>query len=598
MSKNHRNRVIYQSEALFVSPNASGAHFTCSALLTGLGATGDNIGAASQANPTASFNGGTYPGNKVGYMSLVNPIGLNQDPYITNTKSATDAQIQTAAEGVSKAQDMATRDLAVLSGEAVSAWKAHAAAETLFDKTSSLKGLNAIAQAVGDGGVRFVGPLNNATVINNLTNNASGELYVYNTEAKWNAALSGYYNDKGGAVLADKNNAPLGVFIQPFHGSYENLVQQLHRVQSANYSFTINRTDINTFGQLARIDAIALEPPTVNLDFSYLPTDGFNERNLGFHLQGADSVGLNMTSEDINASTHHIRQEDAGKNFFILTTPEQTDAFHEQNNWPDETARTVLGLGNGYITDYSFEASVGSLPTTSTTVELYNATSTVGSSGQLVPSVNLEEGTALEGIHYTLAHPKEYRGDDGGASPSTGEFGATSISALRPGDITLSLPQKLALIPDVEGDGSFHIQSFNLSMPLSRSPIDRLGSRFSFARVVDTPVVATLSVSALLSEVGTGNLANLIDDCDEHDIQIKVKANQACDVNNKFDSLIIDFRGARIESESISSDIGSNKSIDLSFTAQIGGPDDKLHGVFISGANRSWIPQHYQIPGR
>jgi len=90
----------------------------------------------------------------------------------------------------------------------------------------------------------------------------------------------------------------------------------------------------------------------------------------------------------------------------------------------------------------------------------------------------------------------------------------------------------------------------------------------------------------------------LIDDCDEHDIQIKVKANQACDVNNKFDSLIIDFRGARIESESISSDIGSNKSIDLSFTAQIGGPDDKLHGVFISGANRTWIPQHYHIPGR
>ena len=592
MSKNHRNRVIYQSEALFVSPNASGAHFTCSALLTGLGATGDASATSqvrSQPSPTASFNGGTYPGNKVGYMSLVNPIGLNQDPYITNGEAPSESELKTAAQGVDKGKNYAIRDLAVLSGKAVEARNSYAKAGTLYN----IPNLNSVTTD-NINRVLFEPTIDVTTRGAQL----SGCLAVYSTKDKFDAALSGYYDDRTATKLLNKNNAPLGVCIQPFHGSYENLVQQLHRVQSANYSFTINRTDINTFGQLARIDAIALEPPTVNLDFSYLPTDGFNERNLGFQLQGSDDVGLNMSSIDYNASTHHIRQEDAGKNFFILTTPEQTDAFHEQNNWPDETSRTVLGLGNGYITDYSFEASVGSLPTTSTTVELYNAVSIVGSSGQSVPSVNLEEGTALKGIHYTLAHPKEYRGDDGGASPSTGEFGETSISALRPGDITLSLPQKLALIPDVSGDGSFHIQSFNLSMPLSRSPIDRLGSRFSFARVVDTPVVATLSISALLSEVGTGNLANLIDDCDEHDIQIKVKANQACDVNNKFDSLIIDFRGARIESESISSDIGSNKSIDLSFTAQIGGPDDKLHGVFISGANRSIIPQHYQIPGR
>ena len=60
--------------------------------------------------------------------------------------------------------------------------------------------------------------------------------------------------------------------------------------------------------------------------------------------------------------------------------------------------------------------------------------------------------------------------------------------------------------------------------------------------------------------------------------------------------MIIDFKGARIDSESISSDIGSNKSVDLSFTTQIGGPEDKLHGVFISGANRVDIPDHVAIP--
>ena len=49
---------------------------------------------------------------------------------------------------------------------------------------------------------------------------------------------------------------------------------QLHRVQSANYSFDIARTDINQFGNLARIDNLIMESPTVSLDFTYYPTSG------------------------------------------------------------------------------------------------------------------------------------------------------------------------------------------------------------------------------------------------------------------------------------------------------------------------------------
>ena len=54
--------------------------------------------------------------------------------------------------------------------------------------------------------------------------------------------------------------------------------RQLARVQSANYNFNIARQDVNQFGQLARIDALVLKSPTVALDFSYYPPDGFNER--------------------------------------------------------------------------------------------------------------------------------------------------------------------------------------------------------------------------------------------------------------------------------------------------------------------------------
>ena len=58
----------------------------------------------------------------------------------------------------------------------------------------------------------------------------------------------------------------------------------MERIQSANFNFTINRQDINEFGQLARLDSIVMESPTVGLDFNYYLTDGGNERKMGFNV--------------------------------------------------------------------------------------------------------------------------------------------------------------------------------------------------------------------------------------------------------------------------------------------------------------------------
>lgn len=539
-----RNRVIYQSEALFVSPNATGAHFTCSALITGGGQTGAGAGAIGSNL------------NKPALMKLSKPIGLHSDPAVSITE--VNATNGTSAE-INLRKDAPT------SG----AWS----------DVFNISGAASVALAGDDGRA-----LNNSTI--NL-----GGVSKFSNLTNWEQFLSNY-----GSVVASQNDIATGVFLQPFSGKYDNLIQQLHRVQSANYSFTVNRTDVNVFGQLARIDAIALEPPTVNLDFTYYPTDGFNERNLGFYIQG-DGLGEGMGTIQQSAAKGHLQDDSAGRNFFILTTPEGTDAF---NTTRPVNERSVISLGNGYLSDYTIEASVGSIPTASATVELFNAKSDLGTTGVEIPGVTLNDGRPIQGIDFSLAHVTGDRNDADqnvgqGRVPSTGDVGAT---ALRPGDITLEIPQGLSIFADVSGQGGVHIQNFSLSLPLSRSPIDRLGTRFAFSRVVDFPVVATMSVSALISEVSTGNLANIIDDCTERDVRIRMKANQSCGVGDANDSMIIDFKGARIDSESISSDIGSNKSVDLTFTTQIGGPEDLDHGVLISGANSSTVTGHYGIPGK
>ena len=58
----------------------------------------------------------------------------------------------------------------------------------------------------------------------------------------------------------------------------------LDGVQNANYSFSISRQDVNCFGQLASLDRIITETPTVSFDASYYLANFGNENKLGFHI--------------------------------------------------------------------------------------------------------------------------------------------------------------------------------------------------------------------------------------------------------------------------------------------------------------------------
>ena len=98
--------------------------------------------------------------------------------------------------------------------------------------------------------------------------------------------------------------------------SHGTIIKQLKRIQSANYGFTVNRTDVNQFGHLSRLDSVVVESPTVNLDFSYFLLDGYNERQLEFITDGVINTLSGMMSAEMSQ---------AGNNFFIVTTPESRD---------------------------------------------------------------------------------------------------------------------------------------------------------------------------------------------------------------------------------------------------------------------------------
>lgn len=365
-------------------------------------------------------------------------------------------------------------------------------------------------------------------------------------------------------------------------GDVKNGIQQLRRVQSANYSFTINRQDVNQFGQLARIDSVAIDPPTVNLDFSYYLTNGVNEKILGMNIDGQNSafppeVLLGGASSNANPDGH---------NFFILTVPQGSDAV---GNSSASSEKNVIALGNGYVTNYSMEASVGSMPTASVTIEGLNLQSYIGSDNLDTPAINTQFGTPIDGIEFSV--PDAISGVTDVPTADTDE----GISCLRPGDISMSLGHGRAggfeLLPskepwqDYEGSGSAHIQSFSIDVPISRTTLQRLGNSYGYSKVVDFPVNISVSVSAILSELKAGNVTDILFDQEEHDLVFTLREPDQYGTG----AIAMQYRvgAAQLEGESFSSSIGDNKSVDLTFTAQLGGPEDLARGIFISGSRNA-----------
>ena len=373
---------------------------------------------------------------------------------------------------------------------------------------------------------------------------------------------------------------------------------QLKRVQSANYNFSIERQDVNQFGQLARIDALVLQSPTVTLDFTYYPTDGYNEKALGFYVQNTQGSGIYFggtgtgitgvapydptAAVEANFASGHMAGS-SGQNFYIITAGEGSDL----NTLTGEYAlsgKSAIAIGNGFLSNYTFNASVGNLPTASVSIEGLNIKSSTilgmsgatGNSGNFVlsPTISPILGTEL-GYIGRLASPTE----------ATGANGLVETSALRPGDLTISFGDYTGAnatgspLSSLEGARGINIQSVSLALPLSRTPIERLGSRFAFARVVDFPIVATMNVSAILNEVESKSLAQMLDDNSKREITLTIKKPGSTQ-----NAMLFKFKGSQLQSESFSSSIGANKTVDLVFQTQVGGPSDASNGVYVSGS--------------
>jgi len=314
-----------------------------------------------------------------------------------------------------------------------------------------------------------------------------------------------------------------------------------------------------------------MESPTVGLDFSYYVTDGLNERLMGFNMyHTTDATNTVATAQSISG----LMQDQQGNNYYILTVQEGEDVVGSSSSTTPASSNTIVGIGNGFITEYGFDATVGAIPTANVTVEAFNikADALIGSAAGVItgnsPAIDI------------LSSPASKFTSSGTAYGLSGAFttGVSNVTALRPGDIVLSLPSTTDGMIDVAGANKAHIQSFKFTIPLTRTILQRLGNTFGFARVINVPINMDVTISAIVSELKTMNLFDKLTNA--------TKSNFTITLNDSSSTAKVTYgiSGAILTSENYSENIGDNQTVDLTFGIQLGGTNDTANGVFMSGS--------------
>ena len=352
-------------------------------------------------------------------------------------------------------------------------------------------------------------------------------------------------------------------------------INQFSRVQSCNYNFNIARKDVNQFGNLAAIDRIIVEQPTVGLDFSYLLSDMNNEKNLGFSVIQGQSTTAGITSANaVQSCLSGILTSGFvnTKNYYVRTVTEGNDASaFSSDSAPNITQGNTIGLGNGFLTNYSVNAAVGDFPTVSSTLECLNMNFTAGNSGN-APGVT--SAGAIAGGTFALPQTD--------TNPN-GENALGRVSALRHGDITLTLTKTTGTAyggTDVTTAAA--IQNFSITMGLNRTPLQKLGSKYAFSREIDFPVTVSFSVNALVQDLTTGNLVDVINNDATYDAVVVLAAPTSANTNySTAEGVGYVLKRLSLDSQEISSSIGANKSVTLNFSTQVGSPQQNDRGLFM-----------------
>jgi hypothetical protein len=347
----------------------------------------------------------------------------------------------------------------------------------------------------------------------------------------------------GSKALFIGNNLATGV-----HGS---ALTQLTRVTSITVNIEDQREDVVQYGNINPIGKERVGSPTVTLDFSYYVAGADNENALGFNLNGAQSM--------LRWILDKTRDE---RNYFVFIAPEGQDAAGLTG-----ADGKVKSFGNGFISSYSIQGSVGSFPTATVQVQLSNAVAHTDGVAEQIPAIDFTTGLRVTGNTFTIPT----------VITSWAGVSGTQPNVTRPGDISLDLSAASGWFYSIP---SGCVQSFNLTVPMNRQPIQCLGQTFAKSRDLTFPIVATLQVEMYAGDYVADSLDQIICRTGTYTANLTFREPNCQGTGSR--ALGFTLKGMSLDSENeTTNNIG--EVITLNYSIPIGGTGDTTRGVYLSG---------------
>ena len=345
---------------------------------------------------------------------------------------------------------------------------------------------------------------------------------------------------------------------------------QLQGVDTFSYEIDLagSRQDVREFGQLARIGTVRMSEINPTLSFGYYLNSGANEKHLGFNESesNASQCISAFLSEDVNKKESNI---------FVGVVDEGDDAI----GFSAQTPSDVIGFGNCFLNSYSVNLSVGEIPRADIEMQASNVVFySDDREGLISPSLNLNG---------TRAEPSNTANIDLPTATACADLDG-GLKVLKPHDITLAFANNEGVTNDGSNAGGIGgqkfstslsaVQSVSIDVPLAREVIESIGTQLAYAKPLQFPIDVTMNMSALVTEFGEGALEYaLTGTAGDRTTDISVAMNAGGVEQMKFT-----LKGAVLDSQSFSQGLDDNETVDLTFSAQIGGASTADQGLFMT----------------
>lgn len=318
-------------------------------------------------------------------------------------------------------------------------------------------------------------------------------------------------------ILLKSNNSLIFAGSQPCFKTGEETGVLFGGVQNSSFSFNMERQNNKQLGSKTLQVYDINRHPDVDLSIDYMFSPSMINEQI---------IGLGVTKGKLYEDSDFFGSLDnKSNNFYFYNAPDGGEDAIEYFKSGEEvfpSGGEIISFGNSYLTNYSLNFELGSLPIVSTQYKCSNVKADIYNGQNIdLPAINLQSGNSV-GVGNINIKDSLISGKNFGYGGYIENVNLYEQYLVAP-NCSLSFELDNIQLGGQSFEGANHrIQSISISAPVERVDFHGLGSDYVYDRKIKKPTIGTVEVSSLVSKYETGFISGLLSSEDFSSLSINV----------------------------------------------------------------------------